>query len=95
MLPKVSSKWLFLLTALAAVFSAIARVAGQGSSLAYAFLATFGFIAACFASFGLLFFLARAVASIWYQPPSTLEDGSPFAEGQLPPQILPPRNPSD
>ena len=95
LLPRISSRWLFVLTTLAAVIAAVARVAGEGGAVAYAATAAIVFLATCFGAFALLFFLARAVSLMWYVPPPELHDGSPFADGQLPPQILPPRDPGE
>jgi hypothetical protein len=93
MLPRISFRWLFALMTLAALIAAVARAAGEGGTVAYALLTSLLFLASCFAVFVLLFVLARAVAGMWYQPSSEIHDGSPFADGQLPPQILPPRDP--
>lgn len=93
LLPRISSRWLFVLTTLAAIIAAVARAAGEGGALAYSLMAALTFIAICFAAFVLLFVFARGVSLLWYDAPPELHDGSPFAEGQLPPQILPPRDP--
>ena len=92
LLPRVSSRWLFALTTLAAVIAAVARSAGEGGAVAYSVMAAVIFLVICFSAFSLLFFLVRGVSLIWYDPPSELHDGSPFAAGQMPPQILPPRD---
>ncbi len=95
LLPRISSRWLFALTSLAAVISAVARVAGQGSAAAYSVVAAVVYLAIIFSLFSLLFFLVRGVSLIWYAPPPEAHDGSPFAADQLPPQILPPRDPKE
>ena len=95
LLPRISSRWLFVITAVAAVIAATARAAGAGATLAYAVMAGLGFFVACFLAFGSLFIVARAVSLLWYRPAPELHDGSPFADGQLPPQILPPQDPKD
>jgi hypothetical protein len=41
-----------------------------------------------------MFLFCWAVSSTWYEGESTVVQGSPFSEGQLPPQILPPREPT-
>jgi hypothetical protein len=91
LLPKVSFRVLFALTALAAIIAAVARLAGEGGELAYAAMVGLGFIAACFSLFAFLFFVSWAISSLWYQGEPDALEGNPFAEGQLPPQILPPR----
>jgi hypothetical protein len=90
-MPKVSFRLLFALTTLAAIISAVARAAGQGGALANAAMVSLGFLGAVFLLFVLLFLISVAVSSTWYEGDSDALDGSPFAEGQLPPQILPPR----
>ena len=91
LLPKLSSRVLFALTTLAAVIAAVARLAGEGGELAYAAIVGLGFIAACFVLFALLFLVAWAISSLWYEGEPDALEGNPFAEGQLPPQLLPPR----
>lgn len=93
LLPRISSRWLFLLTTLAAVIAAVARAAGEGGALAYAFTAVVIFLLVCFTAFVVLFCFARLISFLWYDAPPETLDGSPFADGQLPPQILPPRDP--
>jgi hypothetical protein len=90
-MPKVSFRLLFALTTLAAIIAAVARAAGQGGALANAAMVSLGFLGAVFLLFALLFLISVAVSSTWYEGDSDALDGSPFAEGQLPPQILPPR----
>jgi hypothetical protein len=91
LLPKVSFRLLFALTTMSAVIAAVARSAGQGGALANALLVGVGFLAVGFLLFFLLFLISFAVTSLWYDGDADTLDGSPFAEGQLPPQILPPR----
>lgn len=90
LLPKVSSRFLLVLTTLAAVIAAVARVAGEGGALANAAIVALVFIAICFGVFILLFLACWAISSLWCEGESDALEGSPFAEGQLPPQILPP-----
>ncbi len=137
LLPRISFRMMMMLTTVAAVVAAIARVAGNGDELAKSVIMALAFPAACFAAFAFLFLFSWSVAVIrkqcgyaalamgaglgaltiaglqlpyltnWYLPlflivaglilllvPIRETDdlvGSPFAEGQLPPQILPPR----
>ncbi len=91
LLPRVSFRLLFGLTTLAAIIAAVARAAGEGGALANAVMVSLGFIVACFLLFAILFFFSWLVSSLWYQGEPDALDGSPFASGQLPPQILPPR----
>ncbi len=91
LLPKISSRFLFSLTTLAALIAAVARAAGEGGAVANAAIVAVIFTALCFLLFAILFLISWAISSLWYEgEPDTLE-GSPFADGQLPPQILPPR----
>jgi hypothetical protein len=90
-MPRVSFRLLFALTTLAAVIAAIARMAGEGGALANAAMISLGFVMACFLLFMLLFLISWSVSSLWYDREPDVVEGSPFAEGQLPPQILPPR----
>ncbi|TWT76312.1 hypothetical protein CA13_68050 [Planctomycetes bacterium CA13] len=92
MLPRISFRFVFVLTTFAAIIYAIARSAGSGVALAKAVIVALAVPAICFGLFVILFLLSWAVSAIWYE--ANTEDtlqGSPFAEGQLPPQILPPR----
>jgi hypothetical protein len=91
LLPRISSRLLFALTTLAAIIAAVARAAGNGGALAYAVMVSLIFVVACFSIFLLLFLISWAISSLWYEGESDTLEGSPFAEGQLPPQILPPR----
>lgn len=91
MLPRITLGFLFGLTTLGALIAAVARAAGQGAELAIAAIATIGFIAVCFASFVVLFLLCRIIALVKGDTIPEAFSGSPFSEGQLPPQILPPR----
>lgn len=91
LLPRVSFRLLLALVTISALIAAIARAAGQGVALAYAFSIGLGFLAVVFLLFVLLFLISRSFTSLWYKGDADVLEGSPFAEGQLPPQILPPR----
>jgi len=92
LLPRVSFRFMLVLTFLTALFYAVARAAGDGGAVAFAIVAAVLFPAACFAVFCILFLFTWAISSLWYRDDSAEAlKGSPFAEGQLPPQILPPR----
>ena len=137
LLPRISFRMMLLLTTLAAILAAIARVADAGNELAMSAMMAFGFVFACFVAFAFLFLFSWSVsvlrkpsgyaalglatvfglaallnvpipyAANWYVssffivaglillfvPVRESDDlvGSPFAKGQLPPQILPPR----
>lgn len=84
---------IFGVTALAAILAAVARAAGEGGPFARAVLLAFGFLAFCFLAFAMLFLIAWMVALLTVPAEDDSTAGSPFADGQLPPQMLPPREP--
>ncbi|GAA4448553.1 MULTISPECIES: hypothetical protein [Novipirellula] len=92
LLPRISFRFVFAITTLAAVIAAVARQAGSGGALATAAILGLAVPLLCFALFALTFLFAWAVSSLWFhaEDEQTLK-GSPFAAGQLPPQIMPPR----
>lgn len=77
--------------AASAVIAAIARAAGDGGEMAIAFLCALAFAAACVVLFAAVFVASWCISSLWYTSDEDSLIGSPFADGQLPPQILPPR----
>ena len=91
MLPPVSFRALFALTTVGAVAFAIARAAGRGAAFAVAMEFAFGFLLLCFGLFGLLSLIAWVVAALVVRDTDRPDQGSPFAEDRLPPQLLPPR----
>jgi len=95
MLPRLSLNSLLALTTIAALIAALARAAGQGGALARAALAAVAFIATCFVMFVLMFLIGRLAALVVYRNQTHRQDqaASPFAADQMPPQILPPREP--
>ncbi|WP_442506277.1 hypothetical protein SH528x_005112 [Novipirellula sp. SH528] len=92
LLPRISFRFVFAITTLAAIIAAVARQAGSGGALATAAMVGLVVPVACFILFAITFLFSWAVSSLWFQgdDEQTLK-GSPFAEGQLPPQIMPPR----
>lgn len=91
LLPKISFRVIFAVTALAAVVASLARAAGEGGPLARALLVALAFPAFCFTLFAVLFLIGWAVALLAFRGHDDTLQGSPFAEDQLPPQLLPPR----
>lgn len=91
LLPKVSFRFVMAVTAVFAVLGAVGRVAGEGGALALATLCGLAFPLICFALFGILFLISWGVSGLWYEADDDALKGSPFADGQLPPQLLPPR----
>lgn len=97
LLPRVTFRTLFAITTVGAILAAVARVAGIGTpgntqAMATSVLVAVGFLAVCLGAFALFFLIAWVVSILWYRPADKLIEGSPFAESQLPPQILPPRD---
>ena len=93
LLPRISFRVIFGITALAAIVYALARLAGQGGTLALSIMLALAFLIACFAAFFAAFLLAWCIALLTVQDRDDLAEGSPFASDQLPPQLLPPREP--
>ena len=93
LLPRISFRTLFVFTAVSAVIIAVARQSGNGNVVAIALVIALGFIAACLLVFVALFLFAWVLSLGAPGEPEDYASGSPFSEGQLPPQILPPRDP--
>jgi hypothetical protein len=92
LLPKLSFRFFFGLTLVGAIVAATARAAGSGSEMASGVLAAILFLAMTMAAMVVVFLFSWLIAIFWY----TADDeapANPFAEGQLPPQILPPKDP--
>ncbi|WP_235033439.1 hypothetical protein [Rubripirellula obstinata] len=97
LLPRVTFRAMFAITTIGAFLAAIGRVAGLGTpgnaqAMATGVLVSVGFLAVCLAVFAIFFLIAWLVSILWYRPADELVEGSPFADDQLPPQILPPRD---
>ncbi|TWU39171.1 hypothetical protein Poly41_19930 [Novipirellula artificiosorum] len=92
LLPRISFRFVFALTTFAAIVASVARVAGDGGALAKATIVALIYPAVCLCTSVVLFLFAWAITTLWFKADDqdTLH-GNPFAEGQLPPQILPPR----
>jgi hypothetical protein len=88
---------MFVVTTVGAILAAVARIAGLGTAgnaqaMASGVLVAVGFLAVCLAAFSAFFLIIWFVSIIWYRPADPWAEGSPFADDQLPPQILPPRD---
>lgn len=90
-MPRVSFRLVLALMTLSALIAAIARAAGSGHAIAWAAMVAAGFFLVCFLAFVSLFLFCWLISLLWYDGQPEAGQGSPFAEGQLPPQILPPR----
>lgn len=92
LLPRVSMAWFFIAVAIVAIALGVVRTAEQGRALQGALVFTTLFIviaailsAGCFLIAFLFGAMERAVA------PKQELPASPFSDGSLPPQIIPPR----
>jgi hypothetical protein len=88
---------MFAIMTMGAFLAAIGRVAGVGTpgnaqAMATGVLASVGFLVVCIVAFAIFFLIAWSVSILWYRPADEMVKGSPFADDQLPPQILPPRD---
>ncbi len=92
LLPQVRMIWFFIVTLLVALGLMLVRIAGRGTALAEAFVFTLLFLA----SFGLFsmstFAFAYVIGALEraVQVPEERPD-SPFIDGRLPDQVIPPR----
>ena len=89
-LPRVRMIWLFVAITVVAVALGIIRAADQGQSLAAAlvFTCVFLFLFALFS--GLSFITSYLLGFVEKNFGEVVEISSPFIEGRLPEQILPP-----
>ncbi len=94
LLPQISSRSLFLATAVVAVLAAVARASGNGGIVAAGAVVAMLFLASCLVVFVFLFLFAWTISVISPGQTEDVVQGNPFSQGQLPPQILPPRDPT-
>ncbi len=92
MLPQISFRFMVGLTAMAAVILTVGRLAGGGAMAARALLLGLAFPVVVVLIGSLLFLLSWAVASLTLSSSDLPSRPSPFADDQLPPQTLPPRD---
>lgn len=90
-LPRISFRMMMLVTALAAVLAATTRAAGNGAVFAKGALAMVGFVAVFFAMSSFAFLVSWMTARLTVERVDNSREGSPFAQDQLPPQQLKPR----
>ncbi|SRR6056297_507319 len=91
LIPQISIRMLFVFTFAGAVLYALARAAGEGGAIATAFMVAVVYLVAMFAALAICFLIALSFSVLWKRGDPDLLEGSPFAEDQLPPQWLPPR----
>lgn len=92
-LPKLSFRVLLIVVTMAALVAFAGRMANAGSPLALSLIFVVGLVAGLFALFALLFLIAWVPAIIGRDRWEDVKHGNPFAADQLPPQVLPPREP--
>ncbi|MAI32567.1 MAG: hypothetical protein L7W43_16280 [Rubripirellula sp.] len=94
LLPRFTFRFLFLVTFAGAVLGALVEAAFTGYTIAISLLVLLG-SGLSFFVVGFLLFLVQWVMAGLQPRRDLVEAGSPFADGQLPPQILPPTDPSN
>ena len=94
LLPRFSFRFLFVLTLVFALLGVTVQAAYAGYAVAISVLAFIGFLAAFFAACVVVFLVLWCLSGLRVRGDDADTAGSPFADGQLPPQILPPSNPS-
>ncbi|MDB4557635.1 hypothetical protein N9053_00655 [bacterium] len=94
-LPRFSFRFLFVVTLAFALLGATIQAALAGYIIAVSILVFLGFLLSFFVVGFLLFLVLWGLAVLRPHNDSQDASGSPFADGQLPPQILPPTNPSN
>jgi hypothetical protein len=94
LLPRFSFRFLFALTLCFALLGVTIQAAYAGYVVAISVLAFIGFLVAFFAACILVFLVLWCLSGLRVRDDEAGTGGSPFADGQLPPQILPPSNPS-
>jgi hypothetical protein len=92
MLPQLSFRLLLGLTAGVAFLSMLGRFAGDGGAIARSVLFTLGVLFAVMMLGAVLFLFSWVVATFALVADEPASRQSPFADGQLPPQALPPRD---
>ena len=92
-LPRLSFRVVLGVVTLTAFVAFTVRQSWAGSPLATAILYSLATVALCFAAFGVLFLIAWIPAVIGRDGLEDVHRGNPFSLDQLPPQLLPPRDP--
>lgn len=92
-LPQYSFRTVVVAMTLLALAAFVYRQASLGAAWAEALVVAAVFLLACFALYASLFLLAWIPALIGWDRWEDVGKGNPFAEGQLPPQLLPPSEP--
>lgn len=90
-LPRISFRAMMLGTVIAALIAALARAAGDGATFAKAVVIAIGLLALFFLLAACAFVLAWLTARLVIGEFDNAREGNPFAQDQLPPQLLKPR----
>lgn len=93
LLPQYSFRTVVIGMTLLALAAFVGRQAALGASWAGALVAGAAFLVGCFALYACLFLLAWIPALVGRDQWDDVSKGNPFADGQLPPQLLPPSEP--
>ena len=95
-LPRIRMIWFFVIVSLVAIALGIIQAAEQGRALAAGLVFCGLFLALFFAFSGILFLIAFALGATENAIVKTEQvPQSPFIDGSMPDQILPPRNVSE
>jgi len=94
LLPQVSFRTMMLVATVTAMVAFTTRLALGGSMIAISFVNAVATLVITFVCFAILFVIAWIPAVIGYDSLEDTNLGSPFAEDQLPPQVIPPRDPT-
>lgn len=92
-LPRLSFRLMLIVVTLTAAVAFTFRQASAGSSLAAAIIYSLLAVSLSFALFAVLFLIAWIPAVIGRDRFEDVNLGNPFSIDQLPPQVLPPRDP--
>ncbi|MGV3484871.1 MAG: hypothetical protein ACO1RT_10680 [Planctomycetaceae bacterium] len=92
-MPRLSFRFLMTVVTLGAIVALTWRNALAGSALAVAVLYSLATLAMGFVTFAALFVIAWIPAVIGRDRLEDVRLGNPFSADQLPPQVLPPRDP--
>lgn len=93
LMPRLSFRVLLGVVTGSAGLAMVARLAFLGSPFALSIGFALGCLALTFAIFAVLFLIAWVPAVIGQDPYEDVHKGNPFSADQLPPQVLPPRDP--
>lgn len=94
LLPPISFRILLAWTTLGAIAFSIARAGGRGAAFALAIEVAIGFLLVCLLALATLSLIAWVVGVLVVGDANRPDRASPFAEDRLPPQLLPPRDPT-